>query len=205
MVRGLPGLLSWLRVVLCRGVVMSLTGCVLQGWRPQIGDPELTGWLTVLAYLICTVLSAQVWRRLKGRRGRSFWGVMAVVMLLLAINKQLDLQSAMTATGRCLALAQGWYETRRPVQVAVIVAMLIAMPLALLIGMRLMRGQLRSNGVALLGLAVLCSFVAIRAVGFHRMDALIGHREFGISTNFLLENAGLLLIALNAVARLRRG
>lgn len=184
---------------------MSVTGCVLQGWTPRIGDPEVTGWLTVLAYLLCMVLSAKVWRRLKGRRGRAFWGVMAVAMLLLAINKQLDLQSAMTALGRCMAHAQGWYEARRPIQVAVIAALLIAMPLALLTGLRMMRGQLRMNGVAMLGLAVLCSYVAVRAIGFHRMDALIGHREFGVSTNFLLENAGLLLIALNAVALLRRG
>jgi len=35
-------------------------------------------------------------------------------MGFLAVNKQLDLQSFLTALGRCDARLQGWYETRRP-------------------------------------------------------------------------------------------
>ena len=31
----------------------GLWTCVSQDWTPQIGDPEATGWLTVLAYLVC--------------------------------------------------------------------------------------------------------------------------------------------------------
>ncbi|MDP5308562.1 hypothetical protein [Paracoccus spongiarum] len=180
-------------------------GCVAGAWRPRIGDPDVTGWLTVLAYLLCLVLAVQVWRCLRGRDGRAFWGLVAGLMLVLAINKQLDLQSAMTALGRCLAQAQGWYEYRRFVQAGFIAILGIALLAGLLVGLKALRGRLRQSGVALVGLAVLCAFVAVRAVGFHHMDALIGQRQFGVSTNYLFENAGLLLIALNAIAILRRG
>lgn len=179
--------------------------CVGAAWQPRIGDPDATGWLTVLAYLLCCVLAAQVWRRLKGRPGRAFWGLIAVMMLFLGINKQLDLQSALTALGRCMAQAQGWYEDRRVVQFAFIAVLLIAMLLAFRAGLRAMRGQLRQNGIAFLGLAILCAFVAVRAVGMHVVDALIGQQVLGLPANYLFENAGLLLIALNAAAILRRG
>ena len=51
---------------------------------------------------------------------------------------------------------------------------------------------------------VLAGFVMVRAIGFHHVDALIGQRQLGVSANFVFENAGLLLIALNAAAILLR-
>lgn len=178
----------------------------MAAWQPRIGDPYATGWLTVLAYLLCFVLSAQVWHRLRGQPGRSFWAVIAVLMIFLAVNKQLDLQSALTALGRCMAQAGGWYDSRRIVQVAFILGLLVLMLASLMIALRSLRDRLPRDGVALLGIAVLCTFVAVRAVGFSDMDALIGHRHFGVSANYLFENSGLLLIALNALALLlRRG
>lgn len=183
----------------------GLTGCVAAAWRPEIGDPNATGWLTVLAYLVCLVLAVRMWRRLEGQRDRAFWGMVAILMLALAINKQLDLQSAMTAVGRCLAQAGGWYDNRRIVQFGFILGLLALMIGGLLVAFRALHGQLRLNGVALVGLVILCGYVAIRAVGFHHMDALIGQRQFGVSANYVFENAGLLLIGLNAAARLRRG
>lgn len=159
----------------------------------------------MLAYLVCLVLAVRMWRRLEGQRDRAFWGMVAILMLALAINKQLDLQSAMTAVGRCLAQAGGWYDNRRIVQFGFILGLLALMIGGLLVAFRALHGQLRLNGVALVGLVILCGYVAIRAVGFHHMDALIGQRQFGVSANYVFENAGLLLIGLNAAARLRRG
>ena len=51
---------------------------------------------------------------------------------------------------------------------------------------------------------VLAGFVMVRAIGFHHVDALIGQRHLGVSANFVFENAGLVLIALNAAAILMR-
>ncbi|MDB5657901.1 MAG: isopropylmalate isomerase large subunit [Cypionkella sp.] len=56
-------------------------------------------------------------------------------MLILAVNKQLDLQSALAATGRCIAQFQGWYRARRDVQHHVIEVLLVA----IVAGLRLVR------------------------------------------------------------------
>lgn len=80
----------------------ELTACVAERWSPVIGDPQITGWVTVAAYVVAALMSAAVWLRLKGRRGRVFWAMVALLLAALAVNKQLDLQSALTAAGVAL-------------------------------------------------------------------------------------------------------
>lgn len=181
--------------------------CISYTWSPQIGDPTRIGWATVAAYVVATVLALTVALRNPGR-SRLFWLVVTTLLFLLAINKQLDLQSALTAAARCLAQAQGWYENRRTVQVVFI---LFVAGTALLLGLTLawtMRRQLPQIWLALLGLAFLLGFVAIRAAGFHHMDRLIGFEISGIRMNWLLELGGITLIAINAlvlIAQRQRG
>lgn len=182
-----------------------LIDCVSARWAPVIGDPTATGWLTVLVYGLGTLLAVLAWCRLPAGHGRGFWATVTLVLAFLAVNKQLDLQSAVTVTGKCLARAQGWYDDRRLMQQAFIVGVLLAMMAGLLAGFRSLRGQMLRNAAALTGLAVLCGFVAIRALSFHHFDRLIGIWNHGISMNFLMENSGLVLIALNAAALLRQG
>lgn len=183
----------------------ELTSCVAERWSPQIGDPNLRGWLTVGSYLLCFVLAVAVLRRAGPHVARGLWALIAVLMLFLAVNKQLDLQSAITATGRCLAYAQGWYANRRTAQLAFIAALLGMVLIALLIGLVSLRGRVLRNGLALIGLAVTCGFVMVRAVGFHHFDYFLGTRILGTTANFVFENTGLALIAINAVLLLRMG
>ena len=183
----------------------GLWHCVAQNWTPEIGDPDATGWLTVAAYLVCALLAFAVWRRQPGGTSRGFWAAIAALMLFLSLNKQLDLQTALTETGRCLSHAQGWYDQRRFVQIAFLATLLAGIVLAVRRGRRAVSGNLRGNRLALWGVTILGGFVLMRAVGFHAVDRLIGMRHTGVSMNYLFENAGLLLIAINAVAILRRG
>jgi uncharacterized membrane protein len=64
---------------------------------------------------------------------------------------------------------------------------------------------MRGNGLALLGLAVLCGFVLVRAVGFGHVDRLISMDFANVKFNFWFENSGLLLIAINAIWLLQAG
>ena len=59
--------------------------------------------------------------------------------------------------------------------------------------------------IALAGLAVLCGFVLVRAVGFHHVDRLISMDFANVGFNFWFENAGLAMIAVNALVLLGRG
>ncbi|WP_103332313.1 isopropylmalate isomerase [Pseudotabrizicola formosa] len=182
--------------------------CVSTRWSPTIGDPTLWGWLTVAVYGVCALLALCVVIRRRGgsRRAQLFWTVLCLTMVFLAINKQLDLQSGLTAIGRCLAQQQGWYENRRSVQRGVIGALLLAILMVLTAGLYLMRRDLRRNGLALLGLIVVAGYVAFRAVGFHHFDEIITLRVRDVRFNVIFELTGLVMITLNAlVLLLRRG
>lgn len=183
----------------------ELLACIGRDWRPAIGDPHLMGWVTVACFIGTALLALLVLRRgpQMRRRVAGFWAVLAGILLFLALNKQLDLQSAMTAAGRCIAIAEGWYSDRRRVQVAVILGICAAGLVLVALGFAALRQDLRRNALAVAGLALVVSFVLVRAVGFHGVDALIGMSVANIRLNWLLELSGLVLIAANAVVLLK--
>src|SRR5688572_10329560 len=90
-------------------------------WSPGIGDPTVVGWLTVVAYLATAWLVFSVVKRTpsflrEARRERTMWLLLAFLFVALGVNKQLDLQSAVTELGRMMARDEGWYAERREVQ-----------------------------------------------------------------------------------------
>ena len=181
----------------------ALMACVSHTWSPGIGDPDVTGWLTVVAYSVCGFLAIAVLAKGQiGRRGRWLWRIIAVAMVLLAINKQLDLQSALTAAGRCVAQMQGWYGERRGVQVLFIKSLLTLFGVLMVFGLIALRRELGQNLLALLGMILVGGFVALRAVGFHHFDALISASAFEVRYNTWFELSGLVLITAGAVQRL---
>jgi len=178
-------------------------------WAPGIGDATLQGWLTVGAYVLAAGLAASAalaTSRLKEpslppshrRRLVAFWWITAAVLVLLGLNKQLDLQSWLTQVMRDLAKEQGWYEARRQYQFEFVVAMGVVGVLSTVTMAVLMRRVLPRIGVALLGLGVLVTFVVARAASFHHMDALL--HTGPLALNWWAEFGGISLIALNAWA-----
>jgi hypothetical protein len=173
----------------------DLADCLFSRWSPGLGDPHPMGWVTVGIYLLAAsaagVLAVRGQFAAPGAgRERVFWALAAALLLALAINKQLDLQSALTAAARCLAQAQGWYEDRRAVQVAFILGLAMGGLVALVSLTVLLQGTLRRTGLALLGLVFVTLFVVIRAAGFHHMDALINTSVVGVKMNWTLELSG---------------
>lgn len=177
----------------------TLASCVVGQWWPRIGDPTMAGWGTVVAYAVCAVLGLMTLLRLENSRERVFWGLLTFAMLLLGMNKQFDLQSMLTAVGRCLSQLQGWYEERRLFQRNFIIGLIIMAVIFLATVLWLMREYIRRNGIALIGLAIVTTFVAVRAVGFQHVDALINSRVHDVRFNVLFELSGLVLIAINAI------
>lgn len=196
----------------------ALAECTSASWQPVIGDPDIASWITVVFYLITFGLCAAVIRipaiRIPANTGgaaRSFWLLLCFLMLFLAINKQLDLQSLASAGARCVAQVQDWYSDRGAVLLAAIGGLGIAALLTGLYFLWALRHDLRRNFLALTGLTTVLVFVMIRAVGFQYVDILIGipvgpvHRFGAIHVNNILEVSGLVLISLNAILLLQAG
>src|SRR3954468_8571643 len=103
-------------------------------WTPGIGDPTPLGWATVVCYAVAFFLCiACLHADVHSRTSRRFWAMTSAIVAFLGINKQLDLQTWLTQTGRDLALQHGWYEERQVVQLTFIAALVAAALLALIV------------------------------------------------------------------------
>lgn len=181
--------------------------CAFSRWSPGLGDNHVMGWVTVAVYLAAAIASARAALALDPGaepRERRFWWIAFSILLFLALNKQLDLQSLLTMIARCHASLAGWYDDRRAVQRIFILAVAGGGVLVLgLLGL-LLRGILGRVWPALLGLGFVCGFVIIRAASFHHMDGLIGSSAWGMKVNWLLEVPGPLLVLVVGLRRQKR-
>jgi hypothetical protein len=170
------------------------------------------GWLTVAAYAAAAFLAFKSARAVtqEPRRDRAqralmrFWQALALLLLALCVNKQLDLQTLFTQIGRDLALAQGWYEDRRRYQVLFIGAVAVLGLLGTVgLGFAL-RKVVARIWLALLGLGFLASFIVIRAASFHHVDELLHAGPVRLNWVFELTGIGLIALAAHRAARSAR-
>lgn len=182
--------------------------CVQRSWQIGIGDPGVMGWAIVGLYFFSGIIAFWVAGRAAfpydtAGRERVFWVLLGLILLALGVNKQLDLQSLLTAIARCMAQAQGWYEARRVVQLGFIVILVSVMLLMTLMFWSMLQGTLSRTWLGLLGLMIVLTFVAVRAVGFHHMDALINMEISDLRVNWLLEVIGPFMIVCAGALNLR--
>lgn len=173
-------------------------------WRPEIGDPSFMGWFTVAAYALAAWFC---WRA--GRRAghaahahpgsRMMWWLVSALMVLLCVNKQLDLQSLFTDIGRIVAWKQGWYQDRREFQKWFVVGVVAASGLVSLIVLARYHRFWREHPLLAAGLVFLITFIIVRAVSFHHVDAFLNSGPGGVRFNWILELTGIGLVTLAAV------
>jgi hypothetical protein len=176
-------------------------------WRPGIGDPTFMGWLTVAAYFGAASLCVRELikaRRIDSPREKTFfWATLATLLVFLGFNKQLDLQTLLTLTARRIAIAQGWYENRRIVQILFVAAVGIAGVFTVL-AMRLLVWKHTDLRLPLIGFVVLLVFVVVRAASFHHIDQLINFRLGWVRMNWVLELGAIALVAWGALTARKR-
>jgi len=165
-------------------------------WRPTIGDPTIMGWFTVASYFLCALMALSLAYRDRSddRKSFSFWLVIGMIMILLGINKQLDLQSLLTEIGRQIARAQGWMDQRRVVQLVFIVIFTSASMTAFVWLTAKFRDVLKRFLLAFSGLFFLLSFIIIRAASFHHVEEMLDFRLVGVRMNWIFELTGIYLI-----------
>jgi hypothetical protein len=194
------------RAALLATTVLSEPGF---NWRPGIGDPTVAGWVTVALYVFATLAFRSVAIRLRERQPYAvselrIWYSLFVLFAALGVNKQLDLQTALTELGRLVARDQGWYESRGAIQVLFVAGVGLV---ALIIGGGLLFWAATapfSTWVALLGALLVVAFVVVRAASFHHVDSFIGQSVFGLRWNWVLEMGGISLAWFGAFLRARQ-
>lgn len=166
-------------------------------WHAGIGDPTVFGWATVIFYalaVICAIRQARI-SKVFGASAR-LWYFLAAFLLFLGINKQLDLQSWFTEVMRDAAIAHGWYENRRPVQLAFVAILGFFLFIALLSLRLFLVNSWRSYKLTWIGILLLGAFILMRAAAFQHFDVLLEMDLLGIKISVLLEIGAIVLIIL---------
>ncbi|EAZ90255.1 hypothetical protein [Crocosphaera chwakensis] len=166
-------------------------------WKPGNGDPTIMGWLTVFFYFITAFLCFKCGQ--KNDKNNLIWWGLAFILVLLGINKQLDLQSWFTLIGKKMAIEQGWYEKRRIVQKDFIIGLIAISCASVMFIMQWMGTKIKHFLLPLLGLTFLVIFILIRATSFHHVDQLLGWNIGGMQMNWLLELGGISCLAIAAI------
>ena len=169
-------------------------------WKPTIGDPSLMGWTTVAFYFFTA--ASTIFAVVKNRHNRTgiwFWVMLSLLMVLLGINKQLDIQSLFTEIGRYVARKQGWYQQRRSVQLLFVVIFGgISLGLIGVVWWVLHR-EWKNYLFPFTGLVLLVTFIVIRAASFHHVDRFLRWGPSGIRMNWILELGGIAVVFLAGV------
>ncbi len=173
-------------------------------WRPGIGDPTIFGWLTTGLYLaVAGLCGIHAWHSYrisnvnKLRHHRIFWWTLTVLMLLMAINKQLDLQSCLMLIGRKVARAQGWYSQRQTVRIWFITCIATSSLIFITWLGWTCRRVLRHYGLALFGIMLLLTFIIVRAGSDH--VKILSWEPGGVWMNCILEMVSITCIGISAL------
>lgn len=166
------------------------------------GDPTVLGWSTTALYGVAAVAAVVAARR-EDRRLRVFWALGAAALLVLGVNKQLDLQTDLMRAGKGLATEAGLYPAHRAELMLAVGALAILGALAAIGAVAwLARGRWRIVWPAALGWVAISAFVALRAAAFHHLDelGLPWLRWAGVA---LLEIGGLALLIVGSRRRVQ--
>jgi len=174
-------------------------------WTPTIGDPTPIGWFTVFFYFLTSVLAfVTAYKCRCVKIDFRFWILLAVFLLLLGINKQLDVQSLFTEIGRVIARKQGWYNDRRRIQAVFVILFFILSLISIALLWWILRKEWRKLLFPITGLLLLISFIVIRAASFHHVDQLLKSGSCGVRMNWILELGGIGWLMISAAYRLKK-
>mgnify|MGYP000058814849 CR=1 FL=1 len=164
-----------------------------------IHDRGTAAWIIVASYFVGA--AASFWASRTGRkRDRRFWIGTSILLVLLGLNKELDLQTVLTDTARYLAHYGGWYDYRRIVQGLFLLALAVGGFLAIAALLRWLRRSSLPMKAAALGIGLLMIFIVMRAASFHHIDRWVTINVAGLRSGWWLELAGIAVIGLSALA-----
>ena len=167
-------------------------------WQTSIANADAADWINVAANLFAAIMS--IWASKHARISRApreniFWHVTAGIVIFLAVNELLDLQTLLTAIGRKHAIQNGWYGEHRKVQYLFIIGLSVAAAIAGTVMLWLTRRTHITVRLAIFGLAMIGLFVLFRAASFHHFDEYLGRGHPVFNWGAIQEFLGTMLVA----------
>lgn len=180
------------------------------GWKPGFGDNDWLGWTITAAYFLVSLLCVAAFRdevrsfRVVRRLQRpAFWLILTALLVLLGINKQLDLQTWVQSTGDHLVQSEGLESHRLGLKVLSLLTLGLA-GLGITLAMLLYIGrQWRLYLLAFVGLLYLGVFIVLRAASSISFLGEINEKYYE-SIHLLLELCGILMIGISAARAVYR-
>lgn len=167
--------------------------------------PILMDWVVIVGYALAAMLCYMASRRLASHSYTSknqvnYWRILALLLLLLGLNKFLYVENCITQWFSLLAHNNGWYEARRGLQAEfILIGMFILLSL-LAAAIYMLNGLSKALQSAVAAFVLLLLLVAVRTISLHQIDALIFTDILGIGfgINWIIELACNLWIGLSA-------
>ena len=157
-------------------------------------------WIVVVLYFVAA--GASFWAAGSAdSRERYFWVLTAILLVLLGLNKELDLQTVLTHQARAIVRNLGLYEERRLMQGVFLVSLAVASLLATVMLAPRLRHSSRPAKAAAVGIVLLFGFVVMRAASFHHIDHWVTIDVAGLRSGWWLELAGIAVIGISAAIR----
>ena len=161
-------------------------------------DRTTFAWVIVVCYFAGAGASVGAWTRAESRE-RRFWLATAILLVLLGLNKELDLQNALTQSARAVVRNLGLYEHRRLMQGGFLLLLGTTGVMAAFLLAGWLRRSSRSARTAAVGIALLFAFVIMRAASFHHIDRWVTIDVAGLRSGLWLELAGIAVIGVSAL------
>lgn len=189
--------------------LIRLKDCAATTFAPALGDRDPLNLTLLAGYVLATVLAALILRQrpfpaVTRRRETVLWAFGLFILAALTLNKELDLQTWLTDTGRCLARAEGWYAARRAAQIVFSAYLLSATCFLGFVALFGLRGTWARSTLPFLGLLLLFGFIGLRVVSFHHLDQVFRIEVSSVRLHRIIEAGGLILILLGEMLLLRR-
>lgn len=167
-------------------------------WINKKGDPSVMGWLITFYYLFVFILSFYLIKKItpyiKNKKYLWFWYVVTILIILLGINKQLDVQMLFADYARLYAKMSGIFENRKPFQHKII-SLLAAIGISIFfILIYNFWHAPKTTWFALIGFSILFTFPLIRLVSLHSIESLLYVSVLSIRVVDILEIIGISIV-----------
>lgn len=138
-------------------------------WRLGIGDPTIEGWLICTLYFIGFILSFKksINVKVNSTVSHKTWTFISLTLLFLSLNKQLDLQTLISDTGRAIAINLELMEQRHIFKRVFILVVALCGIIFLIKYKENVVSFNKNYHLAFVGMTTLITFVFLRAISFH--------------------------------------